>query len=376
MHRPEDVCARLGGDEFAVLLHATTEATAIEIAQRLVTSIADPMQLGGRTARVGASIGITAATPGVDIEDLVHQADVAMYAAKANGKGQVLVFNSGLLQTDATRVSFEWQLAAASASGELVVHYQPIVSMTDLRCTGVEALVRWQHPERGLLLPEEFIPAAERTGAIVDIGALVLHRACADAALWQSAHRGAPLTMHVNVSAKELETDDFVDSVIACLRDAGIPAQQLVLELTETAVLDSVAAIGRLQELSGHGIAIAIDGFGTGYSALTTLRSLPVSVIKLDTSFTAGALTNRVDRSVIAATVQLGTELGIHTIAEGVEHVDQQQLLKELGVDAAQGYLYADPVPAAQLFTWLRDHVSDPVPRPGDVLTRLPRSIS
>lgn len=370
--RPQDFCARLGGDEFAVVLHGLTDAAAVETAQRMVDSIAEPIRPGG--SRVGASVGVATATPGIDIEELVHQADVAMYAAKAKGKGRVEVFHPGLLQADTPRLSFERQLAAAPAAGELVVHYQPILSLPDLRCTGVEALVRWQHPEHGLLLPRDFIETAERTGAILDIGAFVLRRACADASAWLVAHPGTPLDVNVNVSARELDHDNFIDTVMTCLTDARMPANQLILELTETVVLNSPAAIDRLKTLAARGVKIAIDDFGTGYSPLTTLRSLPVNVVKLDTTFIAGALTNPVDRTVINAIVQMSTQLGIQTIAEGVERPEQQHFLEEIGTDAVQGYLYGRPIPAPQLATWLANNLNSHAIKGGKVITLRPRS--
>lgn len=372
--RPDDVCARLGGDEFALVLNGTTEATAAAIARRMVDSFAVPISVGDRTVRVGGSVGIATATPGIDIEELVHQADVAMYAAKANGKGRTQVFDSGLLHVDESHVSFERRLEVAATAGELVVYYQPIVSLPDLRCTGVEALVRWQHPERGLLQPGDFIETAERTGAIIGIGAFVVRQACTDAVMWQNAHPDTPLTVHVNVSARELETDQYIDTVMECLADVGMPAAQLVLELTETVVLDSPAAIGRLKTLAAHGVGIAIDDFGTGYSSLTTLRSLPVNVVKLDTSFVAGALTNPVDRTVIDAIVHMSTQLGIHTVAEGVERLEQQHLLERIGTDSAQGYLYARPVPAAELTAWLRENLTEAAAHDAEVITLRPRN--
>jgi len=351
--RPHDIVARLGGDEFAVVLTGTTDAAAAAIAQRMVGSLAAPIVVDGRPCRVGASVGVATAAPGADLDELVHQADVAMYAAKANGKGQVQLFKPGLLQGESTLVSFERQLGRAAGGGQLEVHYQPIVSLTDLRCIGAEALVRWRHPERGLLLPEEFISLAESSGAILGIGAFVLRRSCTDAVTWPVARPGVPMTVHVNISARELESDHFVDSVLWCLADSGLPAKRLVLELTETVVLESVAAVQRLKTLATHGVQVAIDDFGTGYSSLSTLRSLPISVVKLDASFVSGALNNPVDRTVVEAIVQMSAKLGIETIAEGVERLDQQELLTEIGTDAVQGHLYCRAVPQAELIAWL-----------------------
>ena len=351
--RPQDICARLGGDEFAVVLTGTTDAAAEAIAQRMVGSLAAPIVVDGRPCRVGASVGVARAVAGAGIDELVHQADVAMYAAKANGKGRVQLFRPGLLQGESSLVSFERQLARAAGGDELEVYYQPIVSLADLHCTGAEALVRWRHPERGLLLPTEFIPLAETTGSILGIGAFVLRRSCADAVTWPPARPGVPMRVHVNISARELESDYFVDSVLLCLAESGLPAERLVLELTETVVLESVSAVARLKTLHAHGVSVAIDDFGTGYSSLSTLRSLPISVVKLDASFVTGALTNPVDRTVVEAIVQMSAKLGIGTIAEGVEKLDQQELLLSIGTDAAQGHLYCRAVPADELREWL-----------------------
>lgn len=353
--RPLDVCARLGGDEFAIVLQGTTTDEATLIAQRMVQALSAPVVVEGRAVRVGASVGVAMATVGIDLDDLVHQADVAMYAAKANGKGQVQVFQLGLLQCGSAPVSFERQLSHAAEAGELEVHYQPIVSLTDLVCTGAEALVRWNHPERGLLLPGEFLELAESSGSILGLGAFVLKNACAEAANWPDARPGIPTTVHVNISARELESVNFVDSVLGCLTDSGLPANSLVLELTETVALQSAAAADRLQALATHGIQIAMDDFGTGYSSLSMLRSLPITVVKLDSSFVGGALTNSVDRSVLEAIVQMSEKLGIETIAEGVERLDEQQLLAQIGADSAQGYLYSAAVPAAVLRAWLME---------------------
>ncbi|MBX0301266.1 EAL domain-containing protein [Cryobacterium sp. 1639] len=351
--RPQDVCARLGGDEFAVVLTGTTDDDALAIGQRMVGSLAAPITFDGRPVLVNASVGVASARPGIDLDALVHQADVAMYAAKANGKGRVRAFTVGLLQGEPPLVTFERQVARAAGNAELVVHYQPVVSLTDLRCTGAEALVRWQHPERGLLQPEEFVALAETSGAIVGIGAFVLRRACADAMTWPEVHPGVPMTVQVNVSARELDSDNFVASVLWCLADSGLPADRLVLELTETVMLESAAAVGRLKTLAGHGIHIAIDDFGTGYASLSTLRMLPITVVKLDSSFVVGALANAVDRSVVEAIVQMSAKLGITTIAEGVERPDHQEQMAEIGADSAQGHLYSRALPLDQLLEWL-----------------------
>jgi diguanylate cyclase (GGDEF)-like protein len=355
--RPDDVCARLGGDEFAVLLRGTDGGTAAEVAARIVRAIAAPAHLDRGVAHVGASVGVATASGETDLEALIHRADVAMYAAKANGKAQVQVFETGLLQRDSSQLALERALAAAARHGELVVHYQPVLSLPDKRCVAVEALVRWQHPERGLLYPDSFIEAAERTGAIHDIGAFVLRRACADTAAWREAYPGLMLAVHVNVSALQLADEGFFDIVTRCLREFALPPDKLVLEITETVVVSSTAAIDQLNALAAHGITIAIDDFGTGYSALTTLRSLPVQIVKIDKSFVAGSTVNAEDRAVTEAVVKMAAQMGMQTIAEGVERLDQQTFLESIGADAVQGFLYLRPASAADLGTWLGAHL-------------------
>jgi len=354
--RPGDLCARLGGDEFAVLLTSTGAVAAAEVAQRIVAAIAATMHVGGGVAHVGASVGVATATSQTDLEQLLHHADVAMYAAKAKGKARIQVFEPGLLQSDSSQMVFERQLAAAANNGELVVHYQPVLSLPDGRCTAVEALVRWQHPERGLLYPDDFIETAERIGAISDIGEYVLRRGCADAAVWRKAHSNSQLAIHVNVSALQLDDEGFIGSVIRCLRDFSLAPEQLVLEVTETMVISSPAAIDRLNILAAHGVTIAIDDFGTGYSALTTLRSLPAQIVKIDKSFVAGCTKNPQDRAVIEAVVNMATQMGMRTIAEGVENLEQQRFLEGTGADAVQGFLYLRPTSVEGFSAWLDEH--------------------
>jgi diguanylate cyclase (GGDEF)-like protein len=356
--RPGDLCARIGGDEFAILLRDTGSAAAAEIAQRIVQAVATPAHLDAGVVHVGASVGVATATSATDLEQLIHCADVAMYAAKAQGKARIQVFEPGLLGGGSSEVSFERELAAAAQNGELVVHYQPVLSLPDGRCTAVEALVRWQHPEWGLLYPDAFIEVAERIGAIGDIGTHVLRRACADAAAWRDAYPSASLAIHVNVSALQLDDEGFTDSVARCLGDFALPPEQLVLEFTETVMISSQAAIDRLNGLAARGVTIAIDDFGTGYSALTTLRSLPVQIVKIDKSFIAGSTVNPDDRAVTEAIVAMAAQMGMRTIAEGVERLDQQKFLEAVGADAVQGYLYLRPTTAQEFGAWLGTHLA------------------
>jgi diguanylate cyclase (GGDEF)-like protein len=371
--RPDDLCARLGGDEFAVLLQEA-EGTADAVAQRLVGMIAAPISLAGRITHVGASVGLAFATADTSAERLVQQADIAMYAAKAKGKNRVQAFDPSLLRQDDGKAVFEAELDGAVAAGQLVVHYQPIMSVAEGTCVAVEALVRWQHPTRGLLGPMEFIPIAERTGAILGIGAFVLRRACADSAGWRD--RAGRLAVHVNVSAAQLTDGGFLDQVRSCLSEFAMAPQQLVLEITESMVLDSPAIRIALEQLTEIGAAIAIDDFGTGYSALSTLRALPLDIVKLDKSFISGGRSHATDEAVVGAIVQMAGRLGLRIVAEGVERVDQQQFLEEVGADAAQGYLHLRPTPAPEFTAWLRQRGTVAVKGAGTVTPIGPRRTS
>ena len=377
--RPGDLCARLGGDEFAVMLRGSgTKAAEVaeDIAERIVAAIAATVHIRGRVVHVGASVGVATATTETDLETLIHFADVAMYAAKGKGKGRIQIFEPGLLDGDSSQLAFERALLAAADNNELVVHYQPVLSLPAGRCTAVEALVRWRHPERGLIYPDAFIQTAERIGAIGAIGSYVLRQACADAATWRNTHPDDPMAMHVNISALQLDDDGFIDIVTGALAEFALAPDQLVLEITETVVISSPVAIDRLNTLATHGVTIAIDDFGTGYSALTTLRSLPATIVKIDKSFVAGSTDNPQDRAVIEAVVKMATQMGMQTIAEGVERPDQRTFLEGIGADAVQGYLYLRPTTADKFGDWLGPHLSglSTTPAPSDsVLPFKPR---
>ncbi|WP_433556576.1 putative bifunctional diguanylate cyclase/phosphodiesterase [Pseudonocardia xinjiangensis] len=348
--RSDDLCARIGGDEFAVLLRDRDDEAAA-VGQRLVELIAEPVSIKGRLAQVGASVGLAFACGGHSTgEQLVQRADIAMYAAKAKGKNRVQMYDPSLLQDDG-RLQFEAELAAAAGAGELVLHFQPIVSVREDWCVAVESLVRWQHPTRGLLQPSEFIPTAERTGAIVAIGAQVLRRACSDAVSWSGP--SGPLAVHVNVSAAQLIDPDFVATVRSCVTDFAMPPDRLVLEITESMVLDSPAIRTALAALAALGVTIAIDDFGTGYSALSTLRTLPLDIVKIDKSFLSTGPSRAADQAVVEAIVQMAGRLKLKVVAEGVERIEQLQFLRSAGADATQGYLHLRPTPAPEFGSWL-----------------------
>jgi diguanylate cyclase (GGDEF)-like protein len=349
--REEDLCARLGGDEFAVVLHGATEEEAHATARRLVELLSSPVVLDGRVLSVGASVGLapSAAERGMDV---VQRADIAMYAAKRAGKNRVQSFTPSLL-TSEEEARFEAELRFAVDGGRLLVVHQPIVSAEDGRCVAVEALVRWEHPTRGLLSPPQFLDVAERTGLIVALGEHVLRRACADVRDWSDD--GRPLLVHVNASPTQLAHPRFLPSVREALAESDLEPERLVVEITESSALDSPGARAAIDELAAMGVGVAVDDFGTGYSALSLLRTVPLDIVKIDKSFVAGAATELVDQAVLSAIVRLARDLGLVTVAEGVEDADQQRFVERAGITAVQGYLHLRPVPAGELACWLAD---------------------
>ena len=286
---------------------------------------------------------------GVELIDCLG--DVRCLAVWGSGSGRLPnVLGGGLREDDVAHL--EAELVRAAASEEFLVHYQPIVRVSDGCCIAVEALVRWRHPTRGLLQPVDFIPTAERTGAIIDIGAVVIRRACFEAAAWSGS--SGPLAVHVNVSAAQLVGPDIVGTVSTCLAESGIEPCRLVLEITESMLLDSPSVRGTLFALARLGVAIAIDDFGTGYSSLSALRSLPLDIVKIDRSFLEGGATRLTDDAVVEAIVQIADKLGLSVVAEGVERLEQQQFLRHVGAYAAQGFLYQRPAAAHEFDDWLQ----------------------
>ena len=285
--RQDDLLCRLGGDEFAVLVHPrSAEGSAELLAERLGEVLRAPFHIDGRTISVSASIGIAA---GVDkgIDDLLRDADIAMYQAKSKGKGQAVTFVPQMVDSANDRLQLLLDLQHALAHGEFVVHYQPVIDLETTEMTGVEALVRWEHPARGQLSPADFIPCAEESGMIVDVGRRVLEDACRQAVAWGLPDVG--LTLAVNLSARQLSSPSLLEDVTAILASSGMVPGSLVLEVTETTVMQDVeSAIGRLQALKDLGVRLAIDDFGTGYSSLSYLRKMPIDILKIDRSFVLG----------------------------------------------------------------------------------------
>ncbi|HEY0404070.1 MAG TPA: EAL domain-containing protein [Blastococcus sp.] len=354
--RADDTVGRLGGDEFVVLCPDCDTDGAEALAQRFQTSFDRPFDLGGRVARLTASIGVATAEEGdtgVRSADLVRDADLAMYAAKAAGRNGVRTFSNELRSAAQRGVLVAAELAEAIETDQLVLHYQPVLFLSSGEIGGVEALVRWRHPERGLVPPLEFIPVAEQHGLIAPLTRWVLETAARQTAEW--ARAGLTLVTGVNISASHFTTGKLVDDVAAALAAAGLPPEQLILELTETSVAeDPQQAAAQFAALRISGVEVAIDDFGSGYSTLSQLVSLPAGVLKIDRSLVSG-LDARSGQAAaaVAAVVGLGKACGMRTLAEGVETARQLEMAVELGCTFAQGYFIARPMPAEDFFAWM-----------------------
>ncbi|MEY2451007.1 MAG: hypothetical protein QOD92_581 [Acidimicrobiaceae bacterium] len=352
--RPGDTIARFGGDEFVLLIESVTDrAQAEEIANRVLDCFEQPFRVDGEDLLVSASVGVAMFDPAHTAAELVRDADAAMYRAKAQGRGRMQMFDAATREHELQRVHTENALRTALEQDELRVFYQPIFRLRDLRAVGVEALVRWQHPTRGLLAPSEFIDVAEDSGLIVPLGAWVLAESCRQVVEWNREFPTADaLSLSVNLSARQLGEPSLVDTVATTLRDAGIDPSRvdIWLEVTETLVLrDPEIAAARLAELRALGVRLAVDDFGTGYSSLSYLRRFPVSALKIDRAFVAGLGHSAEDEAIVVAVVRLAHALGLQVVAEGVESEVQLTRLQEIGCDFAQGFLLQVPLPADQL---------------------------
>jgi diguanylate cyclase (GGDEF)-like protein len=353
--RPDDIAARLGGDEFAVLLdHMTHSSQALEIAHRLRDAIQRRARLSEVEIRPRCSIGIALTRGAEDTEALFRRADLAMYRAKSEGKSSVELFDDDLQRSAEKRLQLKRDLELALDRDELVLHYQPIVDLHTSELVGTEALVRWQHPERGLLGPNEFIGLAEETGIIDELGRRILHLACHQGAHWQRvALLHTPLTLSVNLSAKQLRGPDIVDAVLTEIRASGIEPSALTLEITESHVLSNIEeSIRILEHLRDLGPRVAMDDFGTGYSSLSYLEQLPIDVLKIDKAFVDRLEGDR-PATLAEAVVGLGLALGMRVIAEGIEQACQAERLRMLGCRLGQGYLYSPPVDPSVLTEWI-----------------------
>ncbi|HEU5357809.1 MAG TPA: EAL domain-containing protein [Gemmatimonadales bacterium] len=367
--RPGDTVARLGGDEFVVLLdEVPTVEEAEEIAGRIQESLDVPFQLAGQEVYTTASIGIAISSTGHErAEDLLRDADTAMYDAKAQGKATHRVFHQGMHSHAMTQLQLETDLRRALDRGELVLFYQPIVSLAHGRVTGFEALVRWRHPERGFLGPEEFIPLAEETGLIQRIGQWVLGEACRTLRGWLDQHPGyGPLSVSVNISARQFQTPELVAEVAAVLTDVPLPPGALRLEITEGTIMGQAeSSVAVLRGLKQAGVQVQVDDFGTGYSSLSYLQRFQLDALKIDRSF-VGALGNPGENPEIVRTIiTLAKNLGMAVIAEGVETPRQRTILQQLGCDYVQGWLFSHPLDVEAAAALLGVELAGGTRRPG-----------
>jgi diguanylate cyclase (GGDEF)-like protein len=365
--RPEDTVARLGGDEFILLLEDCDAAAAVEVAAAVLAALRAPVSLAGRQLVVDASVGIVPTTGGHDsVEDLLRSADIAMYRAKALGKGRFEVFAPAMATAVEEQVTLEAELRRAVERDELVVHYQPTVDLAGGTITGCEALVRWQHPEHGLIPPGRFIPLAEETGLIVPIGRRVLREACGQAQRWQAGiPDGEPFSVSVNLSTRQLQEPGLVEEVAASLAESGIDPARLVLEVTESAMMqDADDALQIMQALKALGVRLALDDFGTGYSSLSYLHRFPFDVLKIDKAFVEPLEVATRHRSLASTIVKMGRSLALEMVAEGIETREQADALRLLGCESGQGYFFARPLAPAALESLMGAARSDP-PRHG-----------
>jgi diguanylate cyclase (GGDEF)-like protein/PAS domain S-box-containing protein len=359
--RPEDTLARFGGDEFVVLVDGfESPEDAIGIAQRIIEAYREPFVLEGQEIFIKPSIGISLinarTTTSTSSEEVLRNADIAMYRAKEESRGYQ-VFEPVMYEQTLGRLKLENELQRAIESEEFIVYYQPIVDLRSGEVWGVEALVRWQHPERGLLGPEEFIPSAEQSGLVVPIGELVLKQACEQAKEWQERDSYLrALVISVNLSARQLQRPDLARSVEGVLQRTGLKACSLGLDITETGYVGALEGnnISTLNDLKRLGVHISIDDFGVGYSSLSYLKRLPADDLKLDQSFVAGIRENTKDTAIVRTVIDLAHTLGMKVVAEGVESGDQAEQLKEMGCELVQGYHYAEPLSTQALLEFFR----------------------
>jgi diguanylate cyclase (GGDEF)-like protein len=354
--RHEDVIYRVGGDEFAMILnHAEDVERVAVIAEKFIRALSDPIVLDDRNLYVGVSIGASVCPhDGDDVGQLLRDADAAMYHAKSRGKNKFQMFSEEMHYKSSTRLALESELRDAIEQGQFELYYQPQVALPSRRLVGAEALIRWRHPEKGLLLPTTFIPVAEETGLIVPIGEWVLRTACQHIRSWHE-QRFRPIRISVNLSGRQFREDGLIDSVTAILQETEINPDLLELEITESVLMDDAeSTVARLAKLKTMGIHLAIDDFGTGYSSMTYLKRFPVGRLKIDRSFIRDIPEDADDVAITMATIQMAHSLKLEVVAEGIETPAQVQFLCERQCDIGQGYLFSEALSRLEMTDLLR----------------------
>jgi diguanylate cyclase (GGDEF)-like protein len=346
--RETDLLARLGGDEFAILQEGgpAQHEGAIALALRILTAISEPFDLGGFEVNIGTSVGIAMAPEhGTEPEELLKSADLALYTAKTQGRSDYRIYQPGMLEDATSQQLAESELRDAIAEERFELHYQPVVDVATRQICGVEALVRWRHPDKGLVGPDQFIPLAESTGLIAPIGEWILQRACADAAKWP-----AHIRLAINISAVQFKKGNLFEIILCALVESGLEPERLELEITETSLLENQEAhLATIRQLKNLGVTLALDDFGTGYSSVTYLTNFPFDKIKIDRTFTHGVLERRDYAAVVSSVLTLAKGLDKVTTVEGIETEQQFEYMRQAGVDLAQGYLFSPAVPASEL---------------------------
>jgi diguanylate cyclase len=348
---PEDIASRFGGDEMVILHSRATNASAVALGHRILAAFNDPILVSGKEVVVSASVGVALCKPGTkSAERLLREADSALYAAKDRGRARLEQFNEELHARAEKRMQIESDLRAALREQQLFVEYQPQVRLKDGCVVGVEALVRWRHPEHGIIPPGDFIPVAEDCGLIVKLGQQVLRESCRQLAEWTKLLPGRPLAMTVNVSPRQITEAGFIAELREVLATTGIDPDSLCIEITESVMMSArQEVIQVLDEIRQLGVFIAIDDFGTEHSSLSRLREMPAEVLKIDRSFIDGLSSEPGDTAIVASILSLAYAMGKHTIAEGVEKREQAALLLRMGCEVAQGYFFSRPVAAERI---------------------------
>ncbi|MGA7073087.1 putative bifunctional diguanylate cyclase/phosphodiesterase [Bradyrhizobium sp.] len=351
----EDIASRFGGDEMVILHSRATDHSAEALGNRILAAFAEPIVISGREVVVSASVGIALCKPGMkSAERLLREADTALYAAKDRGRARLEQFNEELHARAEKRMRIESDLRAALRESQLFVEYQPQVRLKDGCVVGVEALVRWRHPEHGIIPPADFIPVAEDCGLIIKIGQQVLRESCRQLAEWSKLMPGRSLAMTVNVSPREITEPNFIAELREVMAATGIDPSALCLEVTESVMMSARQEVIRLlDEIRQFGVFIAIDDFGTEHSSLSRLRDMPAEVLKIDRSFIDGLSSEPGDTAIVSSILSLAYAMGKHTIAEGVEKREQAAMLLRMGCEVAQGYFFSRPVAAEQIVPML-----------------------